>query len=189
MRRRTNKSGEGLRNMTATGLVPLLLLASLPGCTARHLPDWSTVQAVKSGTKTEVQLYEDGVLLGHGEKIKGRIRSATDESITLDLKDRMEPLILNKSSVRKVSTHRRIWDRPAGWATLFSTSAYLVVLDGSPGHYVGRSGFLLFSVLPALLAFLVADKKRIYEIPPQHRDSLWTTGPATVKAEEPNDSK
>ena len=189
MRCRTNKNGGGIKNITAAGLVPLLLLASVPGCTARHIPDWSTVQAVKPGTKTEVQLYEDDVLLGHGEKIKGRIRSTTDESITLDLKDCMEPLILDKSAVRKVSTRRRIWDRPAGWATLFSTSAFLVLADSSKDHYVGRSGFLLFSGLPALLAFLVSGKKRIYEVPPKHRDSSLPIVPAAVKAEGPNDSK
>ena len=44
MRRRTNKSG-GLRNATAGGLVPLLLLSSLPGCAVRDLSDWSKVQS------------------------------------------------------------------------------------------------------------------------------------------------
>ena len=189
MRILTSTNGGWLRNNTAAGLVPLLLLTSLPGCTARHLPDWSTVQAVKPGTKTEVHLYEDGILLGHGEKIKGRIRSTTDESITLDLKDRIDPLILNKSAVRKVSTHRRIWDRPAGWATLFSTSAFLVLADSSKDHYVGRSGFLLFSGLPALLAFLVSGKKRIYEVPPTHRNFLRSTRAAGIKEKKPSQSK
>ena len=190
MRSLTRSNGGWLRNTTAAGLVVLLLLASVPGCMARHMPDWSTVQAVTPGTKAEVQLYEeDGVLLGHGEKINGRIRSTTDESITLDLKDRMEPLILNKSAVRKVSTHRRIWDRLAGWATLFSTSTFLVVADGSPGHTVPRSWYLAFSVLPTLLAFLVADKKRIYEVPPQHRDSERWDGSPAIEAKKTNPSK
>ena len=189
MRRLTRSNGGWLRNMTATGLVPLLLLASLPGCTARHLPDWSTVQAVKPGTKTEVQLYEDGVLLGHGEKIKGRIRSTTDESITLDLKDRLELLILNKSAVRKVSTHRRIWERPAGWATLFSTSAFMVYADITIPNKIFPAGYLLFSVLPGLLAFLASDKKRIYEVPPEHRELSQPTGGAVFQTEEPNDSE
>ncbi len=61
MRRRTSKSG-GLRNATAGGLVPLLLLSSLPGCAVRKLSDWSKVQAVAPDTKTEVQLYEDALL-------------------------------------------------------------------------------------------------------------------------------
>ena len=34
------------RTITATGLIPLLLLMGLPGCVARHMPDWSKVQAV-----------------------------------------------------------------------------------------------------------------------------------------------
>lgn len=64
MRCRTNKSGEGLRNTTAAGLVPLLHLASLPGCAARHMPEGSRVRDVKLDTKTEVQFYEDEALLG-----------------------------------------------------------------------------------------------------------------------------
>ena len=62
MRSLTSTNGGWLRNTTAGGLVPLLLLASLLGCTARHLPDWSTVQAVKPNTKTEVTLYKERTL-------------------------------------------------------------------------------------------------------------------------------
>ncbi len=189
MRSLTSTNGGWIRKPTATGLLPLLLLASLPGCTARPMPDWSRVQGVKPGTKTEAHLYADEVLPGQGEKLKDRVRSTTDESITMDLTDRMETLTLQKSAVREVSTHRPIWDRPAGWATLFSTSAVLVYVDSSPEHTVGRLGYLLFAGLPALLAFLVADKERIYEVPPQHRNSSWSTGPPAIKAEDPNDSK
>ena len=44
---------------TATGLVLLLLLFLLPPCAAKHMPDWSRVQAVPPKTKIEVQLYKD----------------------------------------------------------------------------------------------------------------------------------
>ena len=42
----TRTNGGWLSKTTATGLLPLLILASFPGCTARHMPDWSEVQAV-----------------------------------------------------------------------------------------------------------------------------------------------
>ena len=194
MRRRINKNGGGLRNTTATGLVPLLLLASVPGCTARHLPDWSTVQAVKPGNKTEVQLYKDRAPQGR-RKIKGHFVSATKESITLEPTERIytdrRTRTFQKSDVRKVSSRRPIWGRPAGWATFFATATFVAVADNSSKDQSlgGPLGYLLFSGLPALLVFFAADKGRIYEVPPQHRNSSWSTGPAAVKAEDPNDSK
>ena len=47
------------RKTTATGLMLSLFLSLLPGCAARHMPDWSRVQAVPFQTKTEVQPYKD----------------------------------------------------------------------------------------------------------------------------------
>ena len=87
MRLRTNKSGEGLRNTTAAGLVPLLLLASVPSCggwSVDPMPTWPKVQGVKPGTKTEVQLYKDKAPQGR-QKNKGRFLSATEDSVTLEL--------------------------------------------------------------------------------------------------------
>ena len=189
MRHRKSKRGRVLRNTTATGLVVLLLLASVPGCTARHLPDWSTVQAVKPGTKMEVQLYEDELLLGHGEKIKGRIRSATDESITLDLKDRMQALALQKSQVRKVASHRPFWKRWPGWATFAVASVFTGVWAISPDVDLYPAWWLLFIGPPTLVGFVSSPNERIYEVPPQHRDLPRSPGPATVKADGPTDSK
>ncbi len=177
MRRWTNKRGGGLRRTTAAGLVPLLLLASVPGCTARHMPDWSTVQAVKPSTKTEVQLYEDEALLEHGEKIDGRIRSTTDESITLDLKDRMDALTLQKSAVRKVSTHRPFWKRWPGWTTFAVASAITGFSSISPDVDLSPAWWLLFIGPPTLLGFVSSPKERIYEVPPQYRKSSRTTEP------------
>ena len=42
----------------------MLLLTSLPGCAARHMPDGSRVQGVEPGIKIKVQLYENEVPLG-----------------------------------------------------------------------------------------------------------------------------
>ena len=190
MRSPTRSNRGWLRNTTAAGLVPLLLLAGVPSCTARHMPDWSTVQAVKSGAKMEVQLYKDELLLGHGEKIQGRIRSATDKSITLDLKDRMDTLTLQKSQLRKVSTHRPFWKRPAGWLTLVGASTFTAIYGSGKDVDLSPAWWLLFIGPPTLLGFVgSSSKERIYEVPPQYRDSPRTTGPAAVKAEEPNDSK
>ena len=190
MRILTSTNGRWLRNSTAAGLILLLLLASLPGCTARHLPDWSTVQAVKPGTKTEVQLYEDEVLPEHGQKINGRIRSTTNESITMDLTDRMETLILQKSVVRKVSTHRPFWKRPAGWLTLVGASTFTAIYGSGKDVDLYPAWWLLFIGLPTLLGFIGSpSKERIYEVPAQHRDAPRTPGPTAIKAEETNNSE
>ena len=60
--------------------------AVLPGCVARHMPDWSKVQAVSSDTPTELQLYKEEAPR-ESRKIKGRFLSATGDSVTLKLKD------------------------------------------------------------------------------------------------------
>ena len=78
-------AGGLFKKTTATGLA-LLFLSLLPACAARHMPDWSKVQAVAPKTKTEVQLYQDEAPQG-GWKIKGRFHSATTDSVTLRLKD------------------------------------------------------------------------------------------------------
>ena len=189
MRSPTRSNGGWLRNTTVAGLVPLLLLASVPGCTARHMPDWSTVQTVKPGTKMEVQLSEDDVLLGHGEKITGRIRSTTDESITLDLKDRMEALTLQKSQLRKVSTHRTFWKRWPGWATFAVASAITGFSSIGPDVDLSPAWWLLFIGPPTLVGFVSSPKERIYEVPPQHRDSEWWDGSPAIETKTPNPSK
>ena len=67
MKTPTRNDGGLFRKTTATGLVLLLLLFLLPSCAARHMPDWSRVQAVPPQTKTEVQLYKDEALKGKPE--------------------------------------------------------------------------------------------------------------------------
>ena len=135
------------------------------------------------------ELYEDEVLLGHGEKIKGRIRSTTDESITLDLKNRMEALTLQKSAVRKVSAHRPFWKRPAGWLTLVGVSTFTAIFGSHNDVDLSPAWWLLFIGPPTLLGFISSPKERIYEVPPQHRNSSWSTGSSAIKAKELNHSK
>ena len=194
MRRRTNKSGEGLRKTTAVGLVTLLLLASVPGCTARHLPDWSTVQAVKPGTKTEVQLYEDELLLGHSDKIKGRFHSVTDDSVTLQIKNKHTETF-KKINVRKVLRYRPFWRRTPAWATLLASAAAvtmieLLTLKDEPSKPLEKYGGLLTITLPLTAAVFYGSRMEgIYEVPPKHRGSHRPSGPAAIKINEPNDSK
>ena len=116
MTRLTGNNGGLFRKTTATGLVLLLLLFLLPSCAARHMPDWSRVQAVPPKTKTDVHLYKDEAHQG-SRKIKGRFDSAAADSITLKLKDG-QTRTLEKQAVRKVLTRRPFSKRKPGWIAL-----------------------------------------------------------------------
>ena len=83
----TRNNGGFFRKTTTTGLALLLFLSILPGCAARHMPDWSRVQAVPPKTKTEAQLYKDKASKG-SRKVKGRFDSATTDSLTLSAQRR-----------------------------------------------------------------------------------------------------
>ena len=199
MRRRTNNSGEGLRNTMATGLVPLLLLASVPSCggwSVGPLPTWPRVQAVKPGTKTEVQLYEDKAPQGR-KKIKGRFLSATQDSVTLELTERIhtdpKTRTFQKSDLRKVMTHRPTLKRWPGWAAMLFAAGWGALV---PFPYSGDStraerflGTLVLSVPISIPYFIGSRMGRIYEVPPEHRGLPQPPGPTAVKIEEPNDSK
>jgi len=116
MRNLTGNNDGWFRRVTVTGLVPLLLLVSLPGCVARHMSDWSKVQGVAPETKTEVQLYKDSSPRGQ-RKIKGRLLSATDDSITLQLKNGQTDTFQRKD-IRKVLVPRPFVERWLGWVAL-----------------------------------------------------------------------
>ena len=197
MRRRTNKSGERLRKTTAAGLAPLLLLASLPGCTARHVPDWSTVQAVKPDTKTEVTLYKDRTPSGVGQKFRGRVLSTTDNSVTLELTERYyrdgQIRTFQKSDVRKVLAPRSISERWPGWSALFvSAGVGALITVRSRGHLTGATQILATLILPVPISipfFIGSRMGSIYEVPPQHRDSEWWDGSPAIETKTPNPSK
>ena len=194
MRILTSTNEGWLRNTTATGLVPLLLLASLSGCTARHMPDWSTVQAVKPGTKTEVQLYEDEILLGHGEKIKGRFHSTTDDSVTLQIKDKHVETF-KKTRVRKVLRHRPFWNRTPAWATLIAsltavTMIEMLTVKDEPSTPLEKYGALLTVALPlTATVFYGSRMEGIYEVPPKHRYLHRSPRPAPIKTKDLNRTK
>ncbi len=185
----TSTSRGWLRNTTATGLVPLLLLASLSGCTARHLPDWSTVQAVKPNTKTEVTLYKDRTPPGTGQKFRGRVLSTTDNSVTLELTERYyrdgRIRTFQKSDVRKVLTPRSIGERWPGWAAFFTSAAVGALITVPAGeHLTGATKVLATFILPIPISipfFIGSHMGSIYEVPPRHRDSKWRDGAPTVE--------
>ena len=162
------------KTITATGLVPLLLLTGLPGCVARHMPDWSKVQAVAQDTKTEVQLYE-GVAPHEDRKVKGRFLSATEDSVTLKLKDGQTG-VFQREDVRKVLTRRPIVKRWPGWAALAVTFGVLQTLLSMTASVDNVSGSTMVGAhavytLPITAAFFYGSRMGgIYEVPPNHSD-------------------
>ena len=162
MRHFTRNHDGQFRRITAAGLGLLLLLMTLPGCVARHMPDWSKVQAVAPETETEVHLYKDKSPGGE-RKIKGRFLSAADNSIKLQLKNG-STRTFQKSDVRKVLTLRDLGHRWPGWVALGSILLLLPVPEDS---------VLLRPIIAlpiAAGAFYGSRMGGIYEVPPKHRD-------------------
>ena len=161
------------RKTTATGLVLLFFLPILTSCAARHMPDWSRVQAVPLQTKTGVQLYKDGAPQG-SRKVKGRFDSATADSVTLTLEDG-QTRTLPKSSVRKVLTRRPFLKRKPGWIALgvaFAITEFFINIDigESPTAASKRLGGHATITLPTAAAFFYGSRMGgIYEVPPEHR--------------------
>ena len=168
MRKITGNRGKLISRGTAGALVLLLVLAGLLGWQTgwpptaaawKIRPDWSRVQAVKPEARTTVLLYKYQAPRGR-RKIKGRFLSATEDSLTLTLKDGQKRTF-SKWAVRKVLTRRPIGKRYQAWITL-GVSAFFA------------SGKLILQpllTLPATaLAFAVAPKMGgIYNVPPKHR--------------------
>ena len=159
----------GLFRMTmATGLALLLLPFILSACAARHMPDWSRVQAVPPQTKTEVQLYRDEAPQGSW-KIKGRFDSAATDFITLRLKDG-QTRTLEKSAVRKVLTRRPFAKRWPGWVALGTPFVLEKIATSARGIAPDRTVLrFLVLTLPAIPFFLLSEMGGIYEVPPKHR--------------------
>ena len=168
-------AGGLFRMTTATGLALLLLLSILPSCAAKHMPDWSKVQAVPPKTKTDVHLYKDEAHQG-SRKIKGRFDSAAADSITLKLKDG-QTRTLEKSAVRKVLTRRPFAKRWPGWVALGGPFAIVGIVSNARGIAPDHTATLYLALtLPAVPFFLLAGIGGIYEVPPEHR-----TRPAGAK--------
>ena len=131
--------------------------------------DWSRVQAVAHDTKTKVLLYQDIAPRGVW-KIKGRFESATDESITLRLKDG-QTHTLSKTGVRKVLVPRPFAKRWPGWGTLagsvLAAELYrLRVQDLKPSLAAIN---LSIAGGATVVAFFSSGMGTIYDVPPKHR--------------------
>ena len=173
MTRLTGNNGGLFTKTTATGLALLLLLSILPSCAARHMPDWSRVQAVPPKTKTDVHLYKDEAHQG-SRKIKGRFDSAAADSITLKLKDG-QTRTLEKQAVHKVLTRRPFSKRKPGWIALgvaFGVMQTLLSMSASVDNVSASTmaGVHATSTLPITAAFFYGSRMGgIYEVPPKHR--------------------
>ena len=195
MTRCPHRFARRIRTTTVAGLVPLLLLASLPACatrssrpavsadgqpTARPLSDWSRVEAVPVGTQTEVRLYDHAAPAG-SRRVTGRFHAATADTLTLALDDGSRRT-LAQSAVHSVHIHRPIRNRYAGWLTLVGVAwgvvSNLLSVDvdlalGPRPARVARdhiAGTLLIAALSSVSAsvpgFLLQRWQRIYEVPP-----------------------
>ena len=148
--------------------------------------DWSRVQAVALGTPAAVMLYKDKI-----RRIKGYFYSATEDSITLTLKDGQRHTF-SKWAVRKVLVHRPLGKRYQGWITAVAGSArwfrFMSVgsdIKASAAAY--RAG--IFIAIPTALAFLVAPKMGgIYNVPPKHRTQPPTDQPSGVQGKAPGNA-
>ena len=180
-----------IRTTTAAGLVPLLLVTSLPACTLRWdtprpgrpgqraepadappaaqvLSDWSRVEAVPVGTPTEVHLYDDAAP-PDSRRVTGRFHAATADTLTLTLEEQSTPLrTLAQSAVHIVEVRRPIRKRSAGWFALGVITAgfAFIALAGSDltlwaPLYFGP----LYGGPAALIGFFLQRKERIYETP------------------------
>ena len=184
MRNLFRSDGGVYKTRTAIGILPLSLLIVVPGCVARHMPDWSRVRAVAPETRTEVQLYKDEAIPGGGRrKLKGRFISATAGSITLQLADRIytdgQTRTIQKDAVRKVLIARPIWKRWPGWFALaipFSLLQGHFSSQNGDGPFLGELAWHAMIDLPIAIPFFIGSRKQgIYEVSPEHKD-LQRTG-------------
>ena len=156
-------------------MAALLLLAGLPA-TAKVRSDWSAVQAVQSGKRVAVVLYDDEAPRG-ARKISGRFASATAGDLTVLLPDG-QSRTLERRAVRRVRAVRPIKRRRAGWIVAGIVGGswqafmnwYSQMNTGdelSAGFMAGLHGLV---TLPTLFAALrTTAMGEIYNIPPKHR--------------------
>lgn len=186
MRILTSIRNRRLRKTMAAGLGPLLLLAALPGCTARNKADWSQVRTVVPNTKTEVQMYE-GSGPHEDRKVQGRFLSATEDSVTLKLKDG-QTRIFQREDVRKVLTRRPFVNRWPGWLALGVTLTAMAVfpMDSDDPRMISYPQAHALYTLPITVAFFYGSRMGgIYEVQP--RDGDWHpqgTNPSATMAKK-----
>lgn len=163
MTKLTGNHSQHLKKPTATGLVLVVVLAGLPSCALQPRTDWSRVQAVPPPQKTEVRLYKDAAPQESQRiKIKGRFESATDDSITLRLKDGLTRTV-EKQAVRRILTYRPYVKRWPGWVA----TGIAAVFFGLP--WDSGNGRFLFIPLVGGGFFIGTAMGPIYNVPRKHR--------------------
>ena len=171
MRKITGNTGRLASRSLVAGLVLLLVLAGWPPTAAEAQMtqlDWSKVQAVKPGTPIKVVLHKDRGPRGD-RKLRGRFQSATDDSITLTLKDGQRHTF-SKWAVRKVLTRRPIWGRYQGWITAIISTTGAGIAGAQSVSKGSVPTALFYASLITGLGFLVAPKMGgIYNVPRKHR--------------------
>ena len=207
-----------IRTTTAAGLVPLLLVTSVPACAlrsdtssipaegwapqaaqqrrpgglgprvvsdaqpaARTLSDWSRIEAVPVGTRTEVQLYDDEAP-SDSRRVTGRFHAATADTITLTMDD-SSTRTLARSVVHIVSIRRPIRERSLGWSILAAGTFVLAATFASGGD-LELSGAALFGAMHAapvsLIGFFLQRRQRIYEVPPDEASASLPSSQESV---------
>ena len=167
--------GTRFRRTTAAGLALLLFPATLPGCVARN--DWSKVQAVTPNTPTHVQLH-------HDEPIKGRLLSATGDSVTLRFKNGRTDTYPRKDLLR-VLTHWPLAERWPGWIALAVPNLTVQIIASANRMDVdGTTGFHLLLLLPALPFFLLSNMRTVYEAPSAEQEEWYPRDPPEKNSRE-----
>ena len=165
-----------------------VLLVGLSACATRNLSDWTRVQSVPPETRTEVQLYRDEAT-AENWKIKGHFHAATENSITLQLKNRPRHTF-QKPDVHRVLARRPFSKRRLLWGTLTLTAGALV-LDRALGHEF-RKASILSGLLSAVAIHAAGEwrLREVYRAPPNQRD--WYpqgTGSPTTETGQQKSSK
>lgn len=176
-----------ITNSGITLLTSLLFLTGLPGCIARHQPNWSKVQAISAGTPIEGRLYDDEAPRGK-RKIQGRFLSATDDFALLQLSSRSTET-LRRPTVRQVLIHRPFWKRKAGWIALGATLALveLYLRVGRPPAASQRlGGHGMITVPIATAVFYDSRMGNIYNVPPTHKNKTRSLDPPPAKTKNPS---
>ena len=193
MRKITGNQRGLFSRSTAGALVLLLVVAGWPPTAAawKIRLDWSKVQAVKPGTRTTVFLYKDQAPRG-SRKIKGLFHSATEDFLTLQLKDG-QTHTLQKSAVRKVLVRRPFLKRYQVWATAVVSSAVIGLFLQRAAHDFDAQGILtlagMFILTPTFIAFAVAPQMGgIYNVPPKYRAQPSADKPSGAKSKASGNS-
>ena len=175
-----------IRITTVAGLVPLLVVTSLPACatlthrgsvragaaevqSARPTPlfEWARVEAVRGGTSLTVQLHEVNARQGRQTTLGGRFYAATADTLTLTLDDG-QTRTLAKSAIDTVYGPRPIWKRYAGWIIIGGVTIGFAMMglssDISGSAAIGPGFF--YGLLASIPGFIKQRMQRIYEAPP-----------------------